>query len=128
MKTNHTPFNCIIFDINHKEFEPYDVMPYFLREWDEIKKTKRKYTEDKYRGKPENMAELKEWLLHKSQYMFWSRCEYEIIVAGWPCTDVTRKIDIHDQIKMNIDLIVRIFAENVKFKETCHPKTTETEA
>lgn len=116
MDKKHTPFNCIIFDINRKEFEPYDVMPYFLREWDEIKKTKKKYSEDKYRGKPANMAELKEWLASKSQYMFWSRCEYEIIVAGWPCTDVTRKIDIHDQIKMNLDLIVRIFAENINFK------------
>lgn len=127
MKKDHTPFNCIIFDINRRKFEPYDVMPYFLREWDEIKKTKRKYSEDKYRGKPENMAELKEWLKGKSQYMFWSRCEYEIIVAGWPCTDTTRKIDIHDQILMNLDLVVDVFAHNIEFK-SCPRKITKDEA
>lgn len=125
MEKNHTPFNCIIFDINHREFEPYDVMPYFLREWADIKKNAKPYSEDEYRGRPQNMEELKKWLTRKSQYMFWSRCEYEIIVAGWPCTDVTRKVDIHDQIKMNLDLIVRIFAENIKFKETCRLKISE---
>lgn len=117
MDKKHIPFNCIIFNINQKSFEPYDVMPYFMREWNAIKKTKIKYAEDRYRGKPANMDELKEWLKGKSQYMFWSRCEYEIIVAGWPCTDVNRKIDIHDQIKMNLDLIVDIFAQNINFKE-----------
>lgn len=126
MNKNHTPFNCIIFDINHREFEPYDVMPYFLREWRAIKKNAKPYTEDEYRGKPQNREELKQWFLRKSQYMFWSRCEYEIIVAGWPCTDVTRKIDIHDQIKMNIDVILDIFINNIDFKP-CPQENTSKE-
>ena len=116
MKKNHTPFNCIIYDPNGKEFEPYDVMPYFIREWENIKKNAKPYSEDKYCGRPQNMTELKSWLEGKSMYMFWSRCEYEIILADWPNTGTTRKVDIHQQIKMNFDLIVRIFAENINFQ------------
>lgn len=115
----------MVFDINHKEFEPYDVMPYFLREWDEVKKSRKTYSQDEYRGKPQTREELKKWFEHKSMYMFWSRCEWEIIVAGWPCTEVTRKVDVHDQIKMNLDLIIDIFVHNINFKEKCPQKTTE---
>lgn len=117
MKKKHTPFNVLVFEINGGgSFVPYDVMPYFLREWDEIKNSKKRYAEDRYRGKPETMDELRQWLTDKSHYMFWSRCEWELIVAGWPCTDVQKKIDVHDQIEMNLDLVVRIFAENINFK------------
>lgn len=48
--------------------------------------------------------------------MYWSRREYEVILAGWPNTDNQKKIDIYDQIVMNLDTVVEIFAQNIKFK------------
>lgn len=126
MVKSHIPYKCIWQDFNRKRFEGYDVMPYFIREWDEIKKSKKTYTEDEYRGRPQTKEELKNWFLRKSQYMFWSRCEYEVIVSGWPNTDTKAKLDIHAQIEMNIDVVLDVFIKNINF--TCPqedtPKTT----
>ena len=115
MGKSHIPYNCLWQDFNRRQFEGYDVMPYFIREWKDIKKNAKPYSEDEYRGRPQTKEELKQWFLRKSQYMFWSRCEYEIIVSGWPNTDTKSNIDIHDQIKMNIDVILEVFIKNIGF-------------
>ena len=49
--------------------------------------------------------------------MWWARCEYEIIICGWPNTDTQEKWDIHRQVMMNIDIITRILMENIKDKK-----------
>lgn len=122
MERSHIPYNCLWQDFNSRKFEGYDVMPYFIREWESIKKNAKPYSEDNYRGRPQTKDELKDWLLHKSRYMYWSRCEYEIIVAGWPNTDNQAKIDIHDQVEMNIDVVLDIFIKNIGF--ICPQDTT----
>lgn len=105
--SDHIPFYCINQGFNRHQFEPYDVMPYFLNEWKETKKAKR----------PTKLSELKEWLRNCAQYMYWSRCEYEVILAGWPNTNDHKKIDIYDQIIMNFPLVVEVFCKNIKFAE-----------
>ncbi len=62
--------------------------------WDE-KKRKRKYT-------PEDLLEIE--LRHKCMYHFWSKCEYEVIVTGWPDTKTEKKIDIYQQLDANWDI------------------------
>lgn len=110
----HIPFNCINYNFNGREFEPYDVMPYLMREWEDHKKHKRRRDE-----LPKTMEGLRNWVDKWSQYQFWSRCEYEVILTPWPPNkDVARKIDIYDQIKMNLPIVTEIFAKNIKFKET----------
>lgn len=104
MSKSIIPFNVIVQDINNKSFEPYDVMPYFLRVWKEKKQ-----------NRPTSFEELKKWIKSESMYMFWSRCEWEVIIGGWPNTETQEKWDVHKQIMMNFDLFVRIFAENVNF-------------
>lgn len=94
-------FNVIWQDYNAQKFEPYDIMRYFVRE----------YTESKI--KPKTFDEFREFVERKSRYMYWSRCEYEIILAGWPNTDTKEKWDIHKQIMMNLDIITNILMENV---------------
>lgn len=93
-------FNVIWFNPNKKEFEPYNVMPYFI---DEYKKSK---------VKPKTFDEFKEFIKKNSMYMYWSRCEYEIILEDWPRSNVEKKIDIHQQIMMNIDIIAKILMGN----------------
>lgn len=44
-------------------------------------------------------------------YRFWSKCEWEMIIIDWPYNDTIQKsrphkIDVYDQIKPNIDIIV----------------------
>lgn len=94
-------FNVIWQNFNKREFESYDIMPYFIRE----------YKEEEV--KPQTFKEFKNFIINKSQYMYWSRCEYEIIICGWPNTDTKEKWDIHKQIMMNIDIITSILIENI---------------
>lgn len=105
MKKNHKPFYTIKYNINKKEFEPYDVMPYLINEYKDKKKKKKQLN---------TFDELKEFIKCASIYMYWSRCEYEIILTSWPNKDKQEKIDIHQQIMMNIDVITNILMDNVK--------------
>lgn len=105
MKKNHKPFYTIIYDINKKSFEPYDVMPYLINEY-KVKKKKKKH--------PNTFDEFKKFIEGASMYMYWSRCEYELILTSWPNEDKQKKIDIHNQIMMNIDVITNLLMDNVK--------------
>ena len=46
--------------------------------------------------------------------MYYGRCEYEIILAGWPNQDTQSKWDIHKQLMMNLDIVTEILMDNVK--------------
>ena len=103
MKKNHIPFNVINFDFNSKKFEAYDVMPYLVNCYKNEKKDKRPVTFD----------EFKKFVEGKSMYMYWARCEYEVILSDWPGGREHKKIDIHWQIMMNIDTVTNILMSNV---------------
>ena len=123
-------FNVLLRDFNKKKPIPYDVLPYFRREW-----------EERYKDIPVKTKEdLKKWIKGLSQYQFWSRCEYEFLIAKWPfggwqltedmekfiatnpdlkdnktnidmCNIITKEmdvIDVHEQIMMNIDIVTDI--------------------
>lgn len=62
--------------------------------WDE-KKRKQKHT-------PDELLEME--LRRKCMYFFWSKCEYEVIVTGWPDTKTEKKIDIYQQLDANWDI------------------------
>ena len=98
-------YNVIYFNCNTKTFEPYNVMPYFVNCYREEKK------------KPKTSEELKQFIKAKSTYMYWSRCQYEMILQSWPTGIAEEKWDIHRQIMMNIDLFLEIFKKEIKFKE-----------
>lgn len=104
MKKNLKSFYTIIYNINKKEFESYDVMPYLIEEYKKKKKKKKH---------PTSFEEFKEFIEGASMYMYWSRCQYELILASWPNEDKKEKIDIHNQIMMNIDRITEILMDNV---------------
>lgn len=104
MKKMFKPFYTIIYNINKKRFEPYDVMPYLIEEYKkEVKKKKQPITFD----------EFKKFIEGSSMYMYWSRCQYEIILTSWPNEDNQEKIDVHKQIMMNINLVTEVLMDNV---------------
>ena len=141
-------FNVLLRDFNKKKPIPYDVLPYFRREWKE-----RPYNWDKdYKNVPvKTKEELKKWIEDRSQYQFWSRCEYEFLIAKWPfggwqltedmekfiatnpdlkdnktnidmCNIITKEmdvIDVHEQIMMNIDIVTDILYDEF-FKENAN--------
>ena len=99
-------FNVIIYDPNLREFIKYDIMPYLIRTYNEKKENKETL--------PETFDEFKNFVKDESQYQFWARCEYEIILIDWPCQKNYEKWDVYKQIMMNLDIVTKVFMENVK--------------
>lgn len=135
-KKEPTPFYVLNEDINTHKFEAYDVIPYFVREYEDIKpKSKR----------PKTFDEFRQFVEGKSLYRYWARCEYEILLGSWPFgshkmhTQIKEflatnpdldsiggrikfdniimrdmeKIDVHKQIMMNIDIVTKVLMDNV---------------
>lgn len=89
-------FNVIVENINRRAFTSYDVIPYLVKQY------------HKSKNKPKTLDEFKKFILGESMYQWWSRCEYEIVLETWPTSDVNKKIDVHWQVQMNIDIISEI--------------------
>jgi hypothetical protein len=94
------PYNVFINDFNAKKFITYDIMPYLISEYDKLK------------DKPTTFEDCKKFINTTSMHKFWGKCEYEVILVEWPSGSHEKKIDIYDQIKMNIDVITKIFMKN----------------
>ena len=94
-------FYVLFWDFTQDKLIPYDIIPYLLTCY------------NKAENKPNSYNEFKKFILNESSYIWQSRCEYEILISDWPCKKSTKKIDIYDQIKMNIDVIVPLFINEV---------------
>lgn len=95
-------FNVIIEDVNRREFIPYNVIPYLVKQYKEAK------------NKPTAFEEFKTFIEKESKHQWWARCEYEVILKEWPTGQREEKIDVHWQVMMNIDIITEILMEEVK--------------
>lgn len=121
-------FNVIVYNVNSKEFVPYNIIPYLVSQYKKIKK-----------DKPKTFDEFKEFVKKESMYQWWSRCEYEIILSPWPYKaspserynkkgeddveawkehwkkhlDECKKIDVHYQVMINLDVITTLVMENI---------------
>lgn len=104
-KKSLTPFYVINWDVNARKFIKYDVMPYLVDCYRASKKKKRNV--------PTTFDEFKVFIKGQSLYMYWARCEYEIILMDWPCSQTYKKVDVYWQIMMNLDIVTRILMENV---------------
>lgn len=69
------------------------------------RKRKRKYTVDE-------LVEME--LRHKCQYYFWAKCEYEVVVTGWPDMGVEKKIDVYTQLDNNWEIFRNLVFELIK--------------
>lgn len=124
-------FNVLEYNWTTKKLESYDVLPYFRNQW-KSKSFNRKDVKTR--------EGLKQWIDRASHYQFWSRCEYEFLMAPWPfvlrgmieelqkveinkendikisniITKDMDKVDVHQQIMMNIDVITDILCEEFK--------------
>lgn len=98
-----TRWNVWIWDFNHDSLEVYDVMPRFIAAFKSLKK----------KDIPDTIEKLSDWLNSEAHYMFWSKCEYEMIIHGWPERKNDSKVDVYDQLKMNWDAFVEYFYNNI---------------
>lgn len=99
-------FNVLIWDFNKQKPEPYNVIPYFQREWNN----------EKNKSRFKSFEDIRQFIDSKAKYQFWARCEYEIIVESWPITKGQVKLDVYDQIKMNLDLVTTVFINSISWK------------
>ena len=100
MTTKKKIFNVLEYDFNNRTRKYYDVLPYFRDSWK--KKLYLHVTDDG--KKPSNKKELKNWIINVSQYQFWSRCEYEFLIAKWPFGGWQLTEDMEKFIATNPDL------------------------
>ena len=84
-------------------------MDYLIECYEETKKFKKLIT-------PKTFEECKKFIESISMYMFWSRCEYECIIHGFPFKKNKYKLDIYQQIEMNIDVITNHFMNQINAK------------
>ena len=105
IKKSDTDFkwNVWIWDFNHDKLEQYDVVPMLLRELKSLRK------KDFPMDKKSMNKELKSW----ARYHFWSKCEYEMIVHGWPVQKNDEKVDVYNQLMLNWDTFSEAFWKNV---------------
>ena len=123
MKRNNIPvYNVILWDFNLDQIEYYDIMPYLIDCWKDEKKRRHKiwdndhkFSEDDTRM-PESFDEFRKFIKGHSLYRYWSRCEYEIVVCGWPKRSNETKIDAYEQIVQNIDVVTGLFMRYVLHK------------
>lgn len=93
-------FKVLLMDINKNTYEEYDILPYFRQEW----KIRPFGRDEKYKKIPvTTKPQLRKWVDAFAKYQFWSRCQYEFLMAQWPFC--TRKIndDIRHYVKVNPD-------------------------
>ena len=96
-------WNVWIWDFNHDKLEQYDVVPMLLRELKSLRK------DDSPMDKKSMDKELKTW----ARYHSWSKCEYEMIVHGWPVKKNDEKVDVYNQLMLNWDTFSDVFWKNV---------------
>lgn len=96
-------FNVINYNINTNKMEKYDIFPHLIN----------CYKNKKKKDRPVTFEEFREFIKIESLYMWWSRCEYEIILSDWPNKSYSEKWDIHKQVMMNLDVITKLFMDKV---------------
>lgn len=91
-------FNVLWLNFSTKKVEYYDILPYFRDCW----KDKRYRDEVKV---IKSFDQLKEWIIGKSRYMYWARCQYEFLIASWPFGGKRLKDDMKSLLtpEFNID-------------------------
>ncbi len=96
-------FNVVIWDFNKKDFTTINVIPYFIDKYDEAK------------NKPHSFPEFMKFVEDEALYQFWSRCEYEMLIADLMETDINnaKKVDVYNQIKLNLDVVTSILIQAI---------------
>ena len=104
-------FKVLLMDFNRKEYEAYDVLPYFRNVWRDHRINRDK---DYNKIPVKTKEQLKEWIIDWGRYQFWSRCEYEFLMGNWPFGSRRLTEDMKEFLKTNPD--IDNYDDNVKFR------------
>jgi len=98
------PFYVLMWNFNNNKIEYYDVMGPLLREFKRYQKHKKLFIPSPY-----PYEAIFSFIIDYSQRTWWGRCQYEVIVQSWPSGNGNHKLDIHEQVMMNIHVITKHF-------------------
>ena len=61
-------------------------------------------------------AEFKDGIRRELMYYFWSKCEWEVIISGWPDKGGAEKIDVFRQVMLNFDRFIEYLYGEIERK------------
>ena len=93
-------WNVYVGSFNSRDIRVYNVFDH-SRFMDDIRKIYKKHKDD--------FNAFSEEVRRSLMYYFWSKCEWEIVLTGWPPKDdfKDKKIDVYDQIMLNWDAFIK---------------------
>lgn len=108
-KTINLEWNVLNWDNNFKKVKSINILN------DNLKITIYKNIKSK---KIKNYKELKEFLNREFQYHYWSRSEYEMAICDIFMKNIieAEKIDVYDQIKINLDRITEYIINKMEIE------------
>lgn len=120
------PFYIMLHDCNNNEAKKHDIMPYLIDTYNACKKSNLWWPSFEDTSKaPHTVEDFKRFVTAACKQQYWSRCQYEWLMLGWPpgktdtledcqkTLDSAIKIDGWQQIKINLDTITTIFMQNI---------------
>lgn len=121
-------FYILIHDFNYDRPKKHNIMPYLVNTY-QMCKTKNLWWPFKDTSKaPHTIEDFKYFVTAVCKQQYWSRCQYEWLMLGWPygrtdtlenckkVIDSAVKVDGYAQIEMNIDVVTDIFMQNINCK------------
>lgn len=115
----------LLRDFNSNKTVKHNIMPYILQTYKECEEKKFWWMFDDPKIAPIAKEDFKYFVERVCKRMYWSRCEYEWLMISWPpgkidtleqCQKIinsSTKIDVWDQIEMNLDIVTDVFIENI---------------
>ena len=111
-KSEPLEWNVYMEDFNRKQIRVFNVFNHcsFL---EACRKSLKKFKDEDQVKELE--AEIKRW----ATYLFWSKCEYEVIITGWPPpredSDFReKKVDVYQQLALNWNSFFKYILDHKK--------------
>lgn len=100
--TDVLTWNVFIGNFNTQRIEPYNV----FRHGGFLKACRDDFREWYHKLGATDLDKLRAMIQRELQYYFWSKCEWEIVLSGWPPSDrfQDEKIDVYRQIMLNFPI------------------------
>lgn len=93
MKYEDLVWKVYYHDSNHNEITTVNVFDWYnIHDYIEKAKHSRKHP---------TKVEFDDGLKREMKWMFWARCEYEVVIREWVGHETSKKIDIYQQVANN---------------------------
>ena len=119
-------WNVYMEDFNRKRIRVFNV----FNHWSFLEACRKACK--KFKGE-DQVKELEEEIRRWAMYLFWSKCEYEVIITGWPPPREDsgfrdRKVDIYEQLSLNWNYFFKYILDHKKELSKKEPNVKRPDA